>query len=203
MTETSETPGDFLGPEIDDLDILNRLPRELRAILEEINGFVILSGGFHLRGACSDPSWHSLRRAWEGKMALHQLFKNIQEGDIPFAQDAIGDQFILRQGQVHKLWSETGILEDHEMNFADFMGKVERDPISHLDLGPLELFEEDGQRLRPGQLLHIYPPLCTSEAEEGIDLKAVPADDCLLYLANLARQLDGLEDGTSIQHIVE
>jgi hypothetical protein len=102
---------------------------------------------------------------------------------------------------VHRLWSETGILESHDLDLEAFFSRLDIDAMALLDLGPLELFCEDGQRLKPGQLLHIYPPLCTAEAEEGVDLKAVGADECILYLAELARQLDGLQDGTSIELI--
>ena len=198
MTNPSARP-DFFGPDIDDRDTFERLPPALQTILEDTNGFVLLGGGFHLRGACSTPTWHALRRAWEGPMALHRLFKNITPQDIPFAQDAVGDQFILRQGQVHRLWAETGILEDMQMPLGDFFDQIDEDPMGFLDLGPLDLFHEDGDKLPLGHLLHVYPPLCTAQAEEGIQLKAVPADDCINFLADLARQLDGLPEGTAIE----
>ncbi len=192
-------PPDFIGPPIDDPDTFERLPDDLKAILERANGFTLLGGGLHLRGACLQPRWHALSAAWDGPEALHRLFHNIQPDDVPFAQDALGDQFILRAGRVHHLWGETGILEDLDLDLDGFMAQIEADPEAFLQLGPLELFEEDGDRLQPGQLLHVFPPLCTEQAEtDGVHLKAVPAQECLRFLAQLAAQLHGLEDGTAI-----
>lgn len=190
---------DYLGPPIDDPETLARLPDELRALLEKANGFVLLGGGLHLRGACKTPAWHSLGRAWDGPMAIHRLFRQVTPEDVPFAQDALGDQFILRDGQVHQLWSETGILEALDLDLGGFLQKVEEDPLNFLEMAPLRLLEDDGERLAPGQLLHVFPPLCTQQASEGVHLKPVAADDCLRFLSELAAQLDGLEDGVAIE----
>jgi Activator of Hsp90 ATPase homolog 1-like protein len=39
-----------------------------------MNGCVLFDGGFQPRGACDDPDWHSLRRAWIGANALSKPF---------------------------------------------------------------------------------------------------------------------------------
>jgi hypothetical protein len=54
----------YIGPPIDDPDILDRLPAAYRDFLARTNGYVAYGGGLHVRGACHAPGWHSLRAAW-------------------------------------------------------------------------------------------------------------------------------------------
>ena len=91
------------GPAITDHDLLAKLPSDLRGLLEQINGFVQFGGGLHVRGACHDPAWHSLRHAWVGDAAFHRAYPAVRETDVPFAQDCVGDQFLLRDGAVVRL----------------------------------------------------------------------------------------------------
>ena len=110
-----------------------------------------------MRGACREPAWHSLR-----------------EDDIPFAEDAVGDQWILRGDQVLRLAAETGDVE----------------PLG-LGLHPLLQLHQEGGRLEPGQLISVYPPFCTKESADGVSLRPVPADECHAFLWSLAEQLRG------------
>src|SRR5215472_10564262 len=100
---------------IDDVEILRDLPSSLVRVLSDINGFILHDGGLHVRGASLTPEWHSLRVAWRGPSAFHTLYERVQATDIPFAQDQVGDQFLIRNGGVLRLSAETGDLEP----FAD------------------------------------------------------------------------------------
>jgi hypothetical protein len=102
----------YVGPPIDDADILARVPSDLADRLRQANGFIWFGGGLHVRGACREPAWHSLRAAWEGDAALHVLYPTVQVDDVPFAEDCVGDQFLIRGGTVWKLAAETGDVED-------------------------------------------------------------------------------------------
>src|SRR4051812_18442980 len=106
----------YVGSEVTDPDILNRVPDDNRHLLSHINGFILFDGGLHVRGAVLTPAWHSLREAWLGGSALHRLFPAIKETDAPFAQDCLGDQFVLRADVVHKLDAEVGELESLGLN---------------------------------------------------------------------------------------
>jgi hypothetical protein len=68
----------YLGPAIDDTEFLARLPQEISSALQSKNGFIAAGGGFHVRGACLRPAWHSIRAAWEGEFALHRLFPAVR-----------------------------------------------------------------------------------------------------------------------------
>lgn len=58
-----------------------------------------------------------------------------------------------------------------------------------LRLQPLIGFQQRGGALAPGELINVYPPFCTLEAGNGVEMAAVPAVERRVFLAELARQL--------------
>jgi hypothetical protein len=189
----------YEGPPIDDPDLLARLPGDLRQVLDRCNGFILCGGGFHLRGACREPHWHSLANAWSGSLALSRLFPAVQPEDVPFAQDFLGDQYLLRDGAIWLLRAETGALTALPQDLASLLDAIERDPVAVLGLAPLLAFEADGGLLRPGQLLSAYPPFCTRESASGVSLRAVSCADRLLFLAEFAAQVASVPDGAAVK----
>jgi hypothetical protein len=185
----------YRGPSVDDDELLALLPDLLRRLLRKTNGVIAFDGGMHIRGACHQPQWHSLRRAWRGEGAVHRLYASVEAADIPFAQDAVGDQWLLRDQRVVALHAETGELDDLDQDLDEFFAAVERDPVETLGLQPLMQYRADGQTLAPGELLSVYPPFCTEQAADGVDLRAVPALERLNFLADFARQLQA--DGST------
>ena len=188
----------YYGPPIDDHEILSRLPEDLRNALLSANGYVAYHGGLHVRGACLAPTWHSIRAAWDGPSALHLLFPAIRPTDVPFAEDILGDQFVVRDGAVFHLTGETGELRP----FADSLGAFEQghlsDPDTYLSLQPLGAFRADGGTLGVGQLLSVHPPFCTAEAGQDVSYRAIDALELRAWLADFARQISGLADGTKL-----
>jgi hypothetical protein len=193
----------YVGPPIDDPEMLERLPTEYRDLLARANGYVAYYGGLHVRGACHTPEWHSLRAAWDGERALHRLWPTVLPEDIPFAQDALGDQFVLRGGHVHRLAAETGELESLGVDLVGFDAAVHADPVEYLNLAPLEAFRAEGGVLQPGQLLSVYPPYCVDNADAGRSFRAIAAADRLGFLASLAAQLRDLPDGTAVKFDIQ
>ncbi len=188
----------YLGPPIDDPEILASLPSELTHLLRRTNGYVAYNGGLHVRGACRDPTWHSLRAAWLGPGALHLRFPVLSSLDVPFGEDALGNQFILRGGLVHRLDAEIGELESLAVDLADFDAAARRDPVEFLRLQPLERFRAEGGCLEPGELLSVYPPYVFQESAGNVSLRAIPALDRIGFLAHLAASLRDVPDGTRV-----
>ncbi len=183
---------DYQGPPIDDFETLARLSNDLADLLSRVNGFVRYGGGLHVRGACQGPDWHSLRHAWDGEDALHRLYPGIvRPDDIPFGEDYLGDQFLLREGRVWNLGAETGDLDELGIGLAAFLAKVEADPVPSLDMEPLVMFEEEGGLLEPGELLAADPPFSTDEPIDAIDLRPVANLERRRSLADLAAQFGG------------
>lgn len=176
----------YTGPAIDDPEMLARLPKELATLLQKMNGFIQFHGGLHVRGACLTPEWHSLRSAWVGEDSFHKLYSEVMADDVPFGEDCMGDQFLLRGGDVLQLFCETGEVEPLEMTFKEFMDAAQDDPGENLGLHPLLQFQREGGKLQPGQLLDAHPPFCMEESADGVSLKAVPTLERRRFLADLA-----------------
>jgi hypothetical protein len=193
----------YSGPAADDAEMLERVPEPLRGALRQRNGCIAYRGGFHIRGACREPAWHSLRAAWEGPMAFHVLYEEVQPSDVPFAEDALGDQFLLRGAEVWHLWAETGEIERRAETLEAFIDEVLADATSALALEPVLAFLDAGQELKPGQLLMAYPPFCVSQSDKGVTLTAISTQERREFLATIARQIYGLPDGAEVQFKVD
>jgi hypothetical protein len=189
----------YIGSHISDRDIFQDLPESYRRLLLETNGFIAFDGGLHIRGAVVEPEWHSLRYVWRGDFALYKLFTNLRSTDIPFGQDYIGDQFILREEKVYRLTAENGELEDLETDLDGFLRRSEENPVDFLTLRPLLQFQSEGGKLQPGQLLNAFPPYILKESENGVVLRAVPMFEQIGFLADFADQIFGVPDGVEIK----
>ena len=186
---------DYVGSEITDTEILAKVPEDYRQFLTETNGFVLFDGGLHIRGAVLSPEWHSLRKVWLGDFALYKLFPAIEETDVPFAQDCLGDQFVLRDGIVHKLDAEVGEIESLAVDLQTFLQQAQENPVEYLLLEPLLQFMSEGGKLQLGQLLSVYPPFTAEESANGVSLKAISMFDRIGFLADFARQVASLSEG--------
>jgi hypothetical protein len=186
---------DYIGSEITDAEISAKVPEDYRRLLAETNGFILFNGGLHVRGAVFSPEWHSLRKVWFGDFALYKLFLALKETDVPFAQDCLGDQFVLRDGIVHKLDAEAGEINSLGIDLQTFLQQAQANPVGYLSLEPLLQFMSEGGRLQFGQLLSVYPPFITKEAANGISLKAIPMFDRIGFLADFARQIASQSEG--------
>jgi len=154
------------GESIDDVELLRELPSALIRVLIETNGFILHEGALHVRGASLTPDWHSLRAAWRGPSAFHTLYASVQVTDIPFAQDQVGDQFLIRDGRVLRLSSETAEVEALADSLEDFFSGLTKDIERFLNVGL-------GHTMQPGQLLLAYPPFVFRESRAGASLKLV------------------------------
>jgi hypothetical protein len=191
------------GPELDAKNpLLVEVPAGYANLLRQINGFVTFEGGFHLRGICDAPAWHSLHEAWRGSQALHRLFLAVRASDVPFGQDCLGDQFLLREGVVHKLSAEAGEVSSMELSLGEFLERMAADPFDFLQLQPLAQFHHEGGRLEPGQLLSVYPPFITKESADGVSIRAIPVDDRIAFLADVAREVASVLDGEQIRFVI-
>jgi hypothetical protein len=188
----------YSGPAVDDPETLAKLPKPLTDLLAQNNGFIQFHGGFHVRGACLAPAWHSLRAAWSGDRAFHRFYPDVKPTDIPFAEDFLGDQFLLREGDVWRLYAETGEMEPLEETFKVFMENVQDDPGEELGLHALLQFQREGGKLQPGQLLTAYPPYCTEEAADGVKLSAVSTEERHRFLADFSAKLRDMPEGSTL-----
>ena len=189
----------YQGPEYQaDQEVESLIPENLLSLLQQLNGFIQFGGGLHVRGICKEPEWHSLRAALFGETAIHKLFPSVGQSDIPFAQDCVADQYLLRDRIVYKLYAETGDIECLELGLASFLSAATSDPVDFLGLEPLLELQKEGVSLEPGQAIGVYPPFCTEEAKQGVSLKPVAVEKALRFLSDFSKQISSAENGEKI-----
>lgn len=190
----------YQGPEYQaDQEIESLLPDNLLSLLKQINGFIQFGGGLHVRGLCNEPEWHSLRSALSGENAIHKLYPSVEKSDVPFAQDCVADQFLLRDRTVYKLFAETGELESLDFGLGSFLSAASADPVEFLGLEPLLQLQNQEQHLEPGQVIHVYPPFCTEEAKNGVSLKPVSTSEAIAFLSGFSKQINTVGNGCKIE----
>jgi hypothetical protein len=74
----------WAGPPIADLQLLSKLPDDLTKLLKSVNGFIQFGGALHVRGACQNIEWHSLRHAWESTDAFHRHYRTVKRSRSTF-----------------------------------------------------------------------------------------------------------------------
>lgn len=162
------------------------------------NGLILCGGALHVRGLVPSPSWHALFDVWTGLDALHRSFHSVQEADIPFAQDCVGDQFLLRDGEVLRLSAEIDDTEPLGLDLDSFFTLAIEDTDEFLSVGPLRQLQAQGGELKPGQLVSVMPPYVVKHDGE-YSFRAIPATDRLSFLVELASQIRHLPDGQKVR----
>jgi hypothetical protein len=188
-----EIPGiTWQGKGVEDVELLSELPPDLMSILIQRNGFILHEGALHVRGASIVPEWHSLRTAWRGPKAFHILYEDVRPSDIPFAQEQLGDQFLIREGKVVRLFAETGETEPLASSLDDFFARLSSDIEGFLNVGL-------SHKMEPGRLLWAFPPFCFEESGAGASLAPLPASEVILLHADLAKQIRDVPDGGEVE----
>jgi hypothetical protein len=191
-------------PDVDPSRETADLPVALARLLEPVDGLVAIEGGLHILGARSRLAWHDLHQVWKGERALSILYDAVFPGDVPFAANCMGDQFLLRGESVVQLIAETGELEPVDGSLESFLRRCAAgDPEIWLGLRYLKQFEDENGRLDPARVLLPYPLLTMAESEKGVRLAALPAEEALEFHASLARRIADLPDGARVKITVK
>ena len=188
----------FQGPPLETPDKIQQLPGDLIEVLWQINGFVAYAGGLHVRGMVDEPAWHSFERYCWGEMALHKRYSALEEYDLPFGQDFLGNQFVLRDERVWRLRGDTGQLRALDVDLAGFLENVRHDAIGYLELELLAEYHQLHGMLEPGKLVHTMPPLCMRRDDKKLALKSVDVDKGLSFLSDFARQIADVPEGEEV-----
>lgn len=151
----------------------------------------LFNGGLQIRSKSSTDPFFNTETFTNGELALHKLYPNVNETDIPIAQDCFGDQFIIRDNIVYQLEAETGDISSLEVSWDDFLSWISEDPIERLNIS-------DDLSLTQGNLLFAYPPFCTKEGSNA-SIKEVDGREVILAHAEMARQIGCLEDGQAFE----
>lgn len=85
------------------------------------------------------------------------------------------------------------------MDIQDFLKALVDTPEELLPIQFVRRFRDEGGILLPGQLLSVYPPLCTKESKFGVSLRAISAIERIDFLAHFAAQIAEQPDGSRVQ----
>ena len=192
----------YHNTEITDKGTYKRLPSELKEFYSEYNGLVICNGGLQFKGCVNEPKWISLRDVWTGLLSLHNTYKDLLESDIPFAQDCFGDQYLLRDGSVIRLSSESGDIDNLDLTFKQFIDEVIKRPTEFLALESFNDLNEMDIKLKEGQLMNVFPPFMFN-CDGDRSFKPVPAEEQISFLKSIYSQTKNLPDGQSIKIVTE
>lgn len=187
---------------IEDRSTFDLLPNELKEFFLKCNGLVALNGGIQFKGCVNKPEWISLHETWKGKLKLLDVYESIAPNDIPFAQDAFGDQYIYRSGEIFQLNCESGELENLNCTLDQFVNNIKTDALDYLSLQQIYELKEMGIELKNGEMMNVYPPfMFNSESERSY--KPVPSIEQISFLQNLYIQTRDLKDGESIEIVIK
>lgn len=186
----------YRGGEIEDRDIYEAMPGILQDFYEQSNGLIAFEGGLQIHGCVNSPNWFSLRNA----MAfVHDNYDAVRPDDIPFAQDCLGDHYVLSGETVVHLNGETGEIDPLEITFEQFLIQACEDAVDFLSLQPLEMFRANGGVIEPGELLNVYPPFSMQSDDQDYDLKVIDAMEQRNFLADYYAQIKNLKDGQEVR----
>ena len=72
----------------------------------------LYNGGLQIRSHEAEDNFYNIDTFVNGEFSLHKLYPDIKVTDIPIAQDCFGDQLLIRDEKVIKLYAESGEIED-------------------------------------------------------------------------------------------
>jgi hypothetical protein len=139
-----------------------------------------------------------LAAATEGGQSFSALYPLVLPSDLPFAEDAFGDQYLLRDRLVYRLSAESGEVAALNLPLDAFFDALLGDPAATLGFEPSDAVASVGGQLEPGTLVNVYPPFIL-DTPSSRSYRPVPTIQQRLWLADLARQIAGLPDGAQIR----
>lgn len=183
---------------ISDTITFEAMPFEIQQLLRNMNGVTLLDGGLTFYNCTRENVWNALVYAIAGENALYKTYDQLRANDIPFAIDSFGDQYLLRDGQVHHLFAESGALENMDISLFDFIDKVSTDTVEFLNLHPHVRLRQQDKKLGENQLYSVYPPfMMQSEKERAF--KAIDAKELIDYQKRLYIQWRDIPDGVNVR----
>ena len=109
-----------------------------------------------------------------------------------FAQDQVGHQYLIRNSKIIRLDAETGDIFEFATSLKEFFGEIDLHIEEYLNVNLRH-------QLKPGQLLHAYPPFCVKEAKKSVSLKPCTAESVIIFHAEFAKQIKNIPDGGKIK----
>ena len=188
----------YENSEITDRETFALMPMELKEFYLDHNGIVAFQGGIQFRGCLTSPIYLSIREIWKGDSNLFETYHEVEEQDIPIAQDAFGDHYLYRDGRIYKLSGETGELDYLHLLFKEFIAEIERNGIEFLIIEPIYDLASTGINLKPDQMMNVYPPFMMKSKRQR-NFRPVSTSEQIAFLKSLYLQTKDLDEDQQIR----
>jgi hypothetical protein len=180
------------------IDQAGHLASELEELLFERNGFFAFGPALHVfPSASTDLSWGLVE--WNMPGLWKHEYQHFVDPGLCFAEDVFGNQFSIRDGNVHYFEVETGGLKSIAASLSAWADLILSDhqfwtgsPIAQRwaeHAGPIPLHK----RLQPGT------PFVCGGSYEVDNLRPTDAAELMSYWGSFARQIHDLPDGAEIR----
>lgn len=170
---------------------------ELLELLSVKNGFFAFESALHLFPAAPFEQEMTLSR-WNSFGLWRHEYGSLAEGKLFFAEDACGNQFCIEKEKIGFFDAETGAVEI----LADDLEGWARRMLSDYEVltsYPLaRQWQSQNGRLALGQRLMLKRPLVLGGDYSPTNLFAVEAVEGMRLRGNIAKQIDGLPEGTQV-----
>ncbi len=174
------------------------LARPLLSILGLKNGFYAFEGSLHvIPDAVLGDDLHGLVD-WNANGTWVGSYDHLADGALFFAEDALGSQFALRDGEVVLFDPETGAFEPMARDLEDWAAKVLAEPDVWTAYSLARAWQEANGQLRRGHRLVPVTPFVLGGAFSVDNLRAIEATKGMRYRGDIAVQIRDLPDGTSV-----
>ncbi len=172
-------------------------------LLRERNGFYAFEAALHVFGSGNAVAGGSLED-WNASTSWRAAFQGLADGFVFFAEDILGSQFALRDGNVYTFDPETGVAEFMAGSLEGWAGELLSDyelltgfPLAHA-------WQQENGPIRTGHRLVPKRPFVLGGDYAPSNLYSADAADGMRVRGELAVQIKDLPDGAQIRYrIVE
>ncbi len=176
----------------------SRLQSELLAMLRLRNGFYAFEGALHILPAGSQAAVMSLEE-WNSADLWRYEYGDLAEGLTFFAEDALGNQFCLREDGVFSFDAETGGTNFIGPSIEDWASRVLFDYGFLTGFPLLHEWQVTHGRVPTGSRLLPVVPFVIGGEYSVANLRLAGAVSGMCSRGNLARQIRDLPDGAQIE----
>ncbi len=175
---------------------------QLQAMLELKNGFYAFESALHVYPDCDQGGVLDLAR-WNSPTLWREAYGSDLDGYLFFAQDAFGQQFGIRGGEVYFVDTETGEAEHFASSIDGWAQEILADYEVHTGYPLMHEWQSQHGPIPNGhRLIPKIPFVCGGEYSIQ-NLYAGDIVKALHFMADLAGQIKDLPDGAEIRFTVE
>jgi hypothetical protein len=180
-----------------DFDSFGQRAEELLSMLRLKNGFYAFESALHVFPAAHFEGEMTLSQ-WNSPGLWRHEYQDLAEGCLFFAEDIFGNQFCIRDGQIGSFDAETGVVDHLTGTLEEWAGLILKDYDLHTAYRVAHHWQKEHGPVSIGKRLMLKRPLVLGGDYSLTNLFAVEAVEGMRLRGNIAKQIDGLPEGTHV-----